>query len=390
MTAGFDVGITREQLHLIETCVLNYDIIWLTDEISSLANNTQFRELINELSVSLGLQYIQQYIYIYDNVERCIDRLCSNSHNRSIIFFISRNERLNTRDYSLICDLPKVEYIYELGSNNPCRKIGGEIFDNVNQLTQVESDLHILPPNLDTTSLHNFDPEIKKYFIKQLLLEILQKLPHTEREKEIFVEFFLRNCDQTANHVEHIRQEIGNLSQRSAIWFYTGDHIHRVMSRILRQANPVSMIKMHYFIHRLYSELRRLHHSQLSNKLKSKVTVYRGKKMSHQELYRFQRAVNRLVLTNSFVSTSRDREVALRSSGQDQPQSSGQISVLFLIKIAAFDNPSRPIAFLENTAQNGFENELLLTSGIIFLVQSVKKNIKVESIEFFPSVLIFE
>lgn len=155
------------------------------------------------------------------------------------------------------------------------------------------------------------------------------------------------------------------------------------MSKVLRQANPVSMINMHYFIHKLYAELRRLYYSQLSEKLKCEVKVYRGKRISRQELYRFQRSVKRLVLTNSFVSTSRNRKVALTFSGHDQSESSEYISVLFVIKIDVCDHASRPIAFLDQNAQKGYENELLLTSGIIFLVESVAKKIKVESIELF-------
>lgn len=150
------------------------------------------------------------------------------------------------------------------------------------------------------------------------------------------------------------------------------------------------MIKMHYFIHRLYSEVQNLYNSQLSNKLKSEVNVYRGKKISAQELYRFKRAENRLVVTNSFVSTSISRDVALASSGHDQSQSSEEISVLFVMKIAVCDNPCRPIVFLDRYDQRGYENELLLTSGIIFLVHSVEKNTKVKSIEFFSCTLMFE
>lgn len=180
--AGFDCGFNREYLHLIEICGLNYKIIWLVDNVSTLENSAHYNLITSELELHLGLQDTQNY----DSVPVCIDQL-RNATDRSIILFICRDEPLNAGDFPTIQNLPRVEYIYELGSDNPCRKIGGKIFDNVDQLRQVESDLHIIPPNLDTTSIDHFDPELKEYFITQLLMEVLQKLPYTERERKRFL-----------------------------------------------------------------------------------------------------------------------------------------------------------------------------------------------------------
>ena len=42
------------------------------------------------------------------------------------------------------------------------------------------------------------------------------------------------------------------------------------------------------------------------------------------------------------------------------------------MKITLYDNQLKPIAFIEKDVRNRFENELLLTSGILFRVHSVK------------------
>ena len=55
-------------------------------------------------------------------MRKCIDQLHQLT-NRIVILFISRNLPLNEIDYSEICGLSQVEYIYQLGSNISCRRI---------------------------------------------------------------------------------------------------------------------------------------------------------------------------------------------------------------------------------------------------------------------------
>ena len=47
------------------------------------------------------------------------------------------------------------------------------------------------------------------------------------------------------------------------------------------------------------------------------------------------------------------------------------IGDLFVMKIGVYNNPSKLIAFLEKIARKGFENELLLTSEILFLFLTI-------------------
>lgn len=381
LTAGFDFDVTRQQLQQIEIHGTNFDIILLADEISQRETNTQSMNITDELQVRLGLQNISQPIFRYDNVQQCIAQLRV-ATNRRIILFISRNDPLDGRDLLAIRNLRQVEYMYEFGSESPCKKFKRKILNNVDQSSQVESDFHIIPSNMDTTLIQDLDDETKKQFIKQLLLEVLQKLPYTTREINVFRRFFLSNYDRRTNYFQTVRQEINQLSRKSAIWFYTGDHIHRVLSKILREGNATPIIQIHYFINRLYKELNELFQSQLSNRLRSTDKIYRGKNISIQEFERFKRAVGKFVLTNSFVSTSESKEIALIHSRQGKSKSQDEVPVVFVMKIAAYDNPLKPIAFLEKDAREDFENELLLTSGIIFRVDGVKK-VEVRTLRIF-------
>jgi len=192
MTSGFDIGFKTEHLQLIEIYMSKFAIIWLLDDTISIQNESRFINITDELRVYLGLQNIEQHVYKFYNVQTCIEQLCT-LNDRNVILFISRNQPLNHADYSLLCEMPHVEYIYQLGSDIPCRKMRGEVFNSVDQLSQVESDLHITPLDILATSIENLDHETKTFFIIQLLMELLQELPCTDREREDFITFCVNN-----------------------------------------------------------------------------------------------------------------------------------------------------------------------------------------------------
>ncbi len=368
MTSGFDMGFKREHLQLIEIYMSKFAIIWLLDDAISIQNESRFINITDEVRIYLGLQNIEQHVYKFYNVQTCIEQLCT-LNDRNVILFISRNQPLNDADYSLLCEMPHVEYIYQLGSDIPCRKMRGEVFNSVDQLSQVESDLHIIPLDILATSIENLDHETKTFFIIQLLMELLQELPCIDREKEDFITFCV-NYGGNRTELENIRNFDESYLEKTAIWWYTGDtFISHFVNRICRERNPISIIRIHYFINQLFLQLRRLYFSQLSTELKSEIQLYRGKSISVQELYRFQRAVGRFVVTNSFVSTSKNKKVALRFGGKGKSQSKDKVSVLYAIRIAAHDNPSKPMALIDQSE----EKEVLLSSGIVLRVDSVKK-----------------
>lgn len=118
--------------------------------------------------------------------------------------------------------------------------------------------------------------------------------------------------------------------------------------------------------YKLFLELQRLYISQVSTEFRE---AYRGKLISIQELYRFQRAVGKFVITNSYVSTSKNKKVSNRFNDQTESQSEDKILVLFVIIITAHHNHSKPMALIDQSE----EIEVLLSSGIILRVHSVKK-----------------
>lgn len=125
-----------------------------------------------------------------------------------------------------------VEYIYQLGSDVPCRKIRGEIFNNVDQLSQVESYLHILPDNLFTTSIENYDNETKKFCITQILLDLLQQLSCADREFQDFIDLCEEHCVGRPNRLADIRKYVKEHLKKTAIWWNTGYIIPRIVSEI--------------------------------------------------------------------------------------------------------------------------------------------------------------
>ena len=173
-----------------------------------------------------------------------------------------------------------------------------------------------------------------------------------------------------ANDSSRSRSTLGKIC---VIWFYTGDDIHSSSKSNTSRRQCYSPNQNVLFYQSIRQRIViKLFLSQISNRLKSTFTVYRRKTISNEEFHRFERVMNKLVLTNSFVSTSRNKEIAWRHCDQRQSQSQDRVSVVFVMKITLYDNQLKPIAFIEKDVRNRFENELLLTSGILFRVHSVK------------------
>lgn len=367
MKAGFDIDHEKKYLHLIENLAATFATVWLVDKTIPIEQNPRFRDITKELQLHLCAQDIRQYVAIHHDVRRCIDELRQLT-NRTIILFISRDLPLNEADSSEICGLPHVEYIYQLGSNVSCIKIRGELLNKNQQLLETQSDLYTIPDQVNGLSGDNLSNAMKKCLIKQILLLILEEFECTENENRILIDFLLNNCNPPINH-----QYVTRHLQSGAIECYTGTtFIPALVSKTLRQGYPVSMIQIHHFIHRLYSELKPRYHQQF-DRLNSGLVIYRGTTTNIHELDQFLHSKGKHVLTNSFVSCSMHESVALAFNAKDQPLNETDVSLLIEIHIAPNCLPLKPMPLVNDIVREGYENELLLSAGILFLLQSVER-----------------
>ncbi len=92
----------------------------------------------------------------------------------------------------------------------------------------------------------------------------------------------------------------------SILWYTKDSFVHRMINRILRQGNYVEIFKIRYFINELRQKIQIL--SQIESDIK---ILYRGSQILDKELSLLINNMDKPILLNGFVSTSKIEDVAL-------------------------------------------------------------------------------
>ena len=102
-----------------------------------------------------------------------------------------------------------------------------------------------------------------------------------------------------------------NYTPDKAFWWYTYDcFVFRLLNRALRTQNLTTIFKFRFFINDLHKQIQLLYRRYLTDHAQSNLTVYRGQFMSMEELDALKNNVNQVISMNSFLSTTRNRNVA--------------------------------------------------------------------------------
>ncbi|CAF0994225.1 unnamed protein product [Didymodactylos carnosus] len=101
------------------------------------------------------------------------------------------------------------------------------------------------------------------------------------------------------------------------------------------------------------------------------LTVYRGQIRTHKKLQILQNNEGNLISMNTFLLTTKNISAALLFSEQDK--NSTLKSVLFQITIDTKSCTTKPFAFITTDSHMKIEEEVLLTIGTIFQIESVEE-----------------
>ncbi|CAF1011587.1 unnamed protein product [Rotaria sp. Silwood1] len=125
-------------------------------------------------------------------------------------------------------------------------------------------------------------------------------------------------------------------------------------------------------IHDLYVQLNQLYNENISS-LEETLIVYRGQSISCDELEKIKNNVNGLISMNTYLSTTRIKDLALTYAGNGSNRPSYE-SILFEITLDKnVATKSKPLADIKDRSYFGMgEEEILLSMGIIFKIQSVE------------------
>jgi len=131
-------------------------------------------------------------------------------------------------------------------------------------------------------------------------------------------------------------------SEEHAISWYTRDcFIYRMLNKAFRTQNIDVIFKYRFFMVDLYKQLKQLHDVFQNNNPNTIMTVYRGQRLQPNELQQFQKNIDGYTITNTFLSTTTDRDVARIFAG-DGSESPFIESILLEIKVDTAVKTTKP------------------------------------------------
>jgi tetratricopeptide (TPR) repeat protein len=225
----------------------------------------------------------------------------------------------------------------------------------------------------DDVSQKNLDQLDPSFMYTTIMKEILLVITF---EQQHFMEF-IRYCYEALADNEGELQNIKNFEEKyrdeTPIWWYTYEcFLYPMLNRALRLMDVDIIIKMGFFIGDLHRHIEELHKEQFGGHSGNEsFTVYRGQGMSKADFEQLTKTKGGLMSFNNFLSTSKDREVALNFARCALPNPD-MVGILFIMAI----DPSKsttPFASINGVSYfQKEEDEVLFAMHTVFRIGEIK------------------
>ena len=353
---------------------------------------TRFRRRPNEearsnfrivlLNVDLNTELEEKFVTTrtstkrFEDRDECIDYITSRCEESSVYLITSENT--GTCVIPLIHQIPQIKSIYVLvqgpaaqthSLTSVCKRLG--TFENPRVLRgQVMRDTCMTVEQPTT----NARIEPAKFVAYRFFTNILLRLKPTNVGKSSMLNYFRSHYSQNTSTLKVVEEFARDYTAEKAIHWYTRDSfLFRLLNKSLRAQDVNLMVKFHPIINHLHHQLKELSNNQQhyhQDYTSRKSIFYRAQLMSSHELELITRNIGGLISFKSFLSTSKDREVALYliSLAYDESRQSVFFEIevdLSCCKSACFADISANSAFSE-------ECEVLFSTGTTFRIQSVR------------------
>jgi hypothetical protein len=224
-----------------------------------------------------------------------------------------------------------------------------------------------------TPSTEEEDVKKQVFVMEQLLVELLLRLASGDEGKKDFVNFCRETYQSNDGYLNEIEKfEHDNIANK-AIWWYTGEtFVYRILSKTFGTSNLNLIYKIRFFTYELHAQLKELYRLQLPTLLKTTLNVYGGVSIPKTDFDCLRKSLGKLVITNSFLSSSTKKNVAAAFSAHNG-SAKDSVSVIFCMKINVQKNSLKPIASIKDHSQIQDEDEVLLSIGVVFRMLSSRQ-----------------
>ncbi|CAF1264136.1 unnamed protein product [Adineta ricciae] len=322
---------------------------------------------------------------MFTNVDECIDFISSIVYEKVFLFVsISVARQL----VPLIHDLLQLVYIYVYTTSDvhihqttwmkdfPIVRVGNQH----ELLEQLQRDIKSLQTNASPFSLcwteaatnhsiQNLNIQHASFQWNQLLLAALRQLPQNDRSKQDIIDECKAQYQNNTSVLKQIEEFEKSYRSELAIWWYTRDcFLYKMINRALRTEDIDIIFKFRFFITDLYNQLSDLH-KQSKSERSNLLILYRGQRLTSNELKVLKSNINCIISMNTFLSATTNLDVALMFAGNGSERPLIE-SVLFQITIDV-NQSDQPVADISQLGYMKDEDEVLLSMSMLFRVNVI-------------------
>ncbi|CAF3672713.1 unnamed protein product [Rotaria socialis] len=385
-----------------------FSIAWYHDSTDDIKDEAllKLRQKINGLLEFLSINELHEYFETTSADDNQILLIVSAKFTSDLLAIVEQLEQIisififsgGIQEEDVKCLVPKCSKIK--GYYSTIEDIIQNVENELTRLSQLE-DLEISIDIYDRIESGENSNDKAKFLWLRLLIDVLIKIEDqcppekilTEYERHIsrklqqndeisFREFtdkyiakipvrqFVAVCKQ---HCEGNRAQLAKLMKfeetytpsQSLLWFTQEPFIFRVLNKALRFQHVDILYQYRFLIRDLATQLSTQKNDEMN------FHVYRGQVMTNEELQQVTKPTNQFVRFNSFLSTSRDREIAQAFAISSLIDESRQQMVLFDIEINSQIDDTRTYADISQWSTFPEEQEILFMCGSVFRLTRV-------------------
>ncbi|CAF1051582.1 unnamed protein product [Adineta ricciae] len=206
-------------------------------------------------------------------------------------------------------------------------------------------------------------------FIDTCMLKVvLATIPFGDADVLDYVNYcrdlFVDN-EEELNNVEQVKCKY---RQETAIWWYSRrNFLYYMLNHGIRLLDCDTLVRMGFLINDLHRQIEQLHKDQKSKEI---FTVYHGQGLSKKEFKQLNKSKGGLMSFNSFLFTSKVREVSLRFA-RDNANDPDLIGILFVMKIIP-KHSSAIFASIGDINTVSDEDEVIFSMHSVFRIEEIK------------------
>ena len=358
-------------------------LIWFDRDINNRSDTKEIQE---------NLRDINDRVTFYDDLQSCLTYIQSITKDVKIFFIISDKQareilleiiHFDQIDSIFIYDL-KIDDYQNLLDEYP--KIVGKIYTNLTDLYKsIDEQIDLFDKQLQTLSFFDKHEQSTKDLSKQsglfiwfqLFKFVILRLPNDQQAKDEMIETcrnYYRGNKLELNLIDEFEREYQ--SKDAIYWYSKQSFVYRLINKALRTNDFDQLYRFRYFISDLSKSLIDKHQQLLSSsdEQQHNIIVYRGAKLDKEEFEQLKQNQDKLISTNGYLSTSRDRSLAL-SFAKKSTKRPDIVPVLFEIQ-CDMKQLGETVIFADIEQLSAFpdEKEVLFDLDTAFRIVSIESN----------------